>query len=219
MLRRSWNLQELSRYESPEMRIKRTPIASRGFLDNIRERFLFLCEQVGITLECSGETVTFSMDELLMQRCVSNIVQNALQHTEEGGRIHVLLSTRYSDVHITIENTGHIPEADIEWMFDRMYRGNTARRAADSAWAFQSRKQSSTCIPAPSRPKTRASSPASSLCFPRPGYRSTTKPRGKMTREKTIPGLGLTAREFKTPFPVWDTQSCSRSPTPLPGDS
>lgn len=121
------NLQELSRYESPEMRIKRTPIASRGFLDNIRERFLFLCEQAGITLECSGETVTFSMDELLMQRCVSNIVQNALQHSEEGGRIRVLLSTRYSDVHITIENTGHIPEADIEWMFDRMYRGNTAR--------------------------------------------------------------------------------------------
>ncbi|MDT9121562.1 sensor histidine kinase, partial [Escherichia coli] len=39
----------------------------------------------------------------------------------------VLLSTRFSDVTLTVENTGHIPEADIEWMFDRMYRGNTAR--------------------------------------------------------------------------------------------
>lgn len=121
------NLQELSRYESPEMQIKRKLIESPVFLDNIRERFLFLCEQAGITLECSGETVVFSMDELLMQRCISNIVQNALQHTGEGGTIRVLLSTRYSDVLITIENTGHIPEIDIEWMFDRMYRGNSSR--------------------------------------------------------------------------------------------
>ena len=121
------NLQELSRYESPEMQIKRTAIASTVFLENIRERFLFLCEQAGITLECSGEDVLFSMDELLMQRCVSNIVQNALQHTEEGGSIRVLLATRYSDIHIIIENTGHIPEIDIEWMFDRMYRGNSSR--------------------------------------------------------------------------------------------
>lgn len=121
------NLQELSRYESPEMNIKRALIGSPGFLDNIRERFLFLCEQSDIALECSGEDIIFSMDELLMQRCVSNIVQNALQHTEGGGTIRVLLSTKYSDVRITIENTGHIPEDDIEWMFDRMYRGNSSR--------------------------------------------------------------------------------------------
>ncbi len=121
------NLQELSRYESPEMTIKRTPIGSRDFLDNIRERFLFLCGQAGIALECSGEDVVVSMDELLMQRCVSNIAQNALQHTERGGTVRVSLVTDYSDVRLSVENTGHIPKADIDRMFDRMYRGNSAR--------------------------------------------------------------------------------------------
>lgn len=121
------NLQELSRYESPEMSIKRAPIGSMDFLDDIRERFLFLCEQAGIALECSGEDVVVSMDELLMQRCVSNIAQNALQHTARGGTIRVTLVTEFSDVRVAVENTGHIPEADIERMFDRMYRGNDSR--------------------------------------------------------------------------------------------
>lgn len=121
------NLQELSRYESPEMRITRASIDSKDFLDNIRERFSFLCEQSHISITCLGEDIVISMDELLMQRCISNIVQNALQHTDWGGIIRVGISSRYSDVHISIENSGHIPEVDIEHMFDRMYRGNSSR--------------------------------------------------------------------------------------------
>jgi two-component system sensor histidine kinase BaeS len=121
------NLQELSRYESPEMRINASPVAASAFLDDIRERFRFLCDQAGFALECAGEDIVVSMDELLMQRCVSNIVQNALQHSTRGGSVRVAVSSEGPDARITIANTGQIPETDIERMFDRLYRGNSSR--------------------------------------------------------------------------------------------
>lgn len=123
------NLQELSRYESPEMRIKVSRIASRALLDDIQDRFCVLAEQKALDFSCEGDECVLEADELLIQRCISNIVQNALQHTAAGGRIVVRLVVVGGgrDVVITVSNTGYIEEETLSHMFDRLYRGNRSR--------------------------------------------------------------------------------------------
>jgi two-component system sensor histidine kinase BaeS len=126
------NLQELSRYESPEMKINARYFHASAFLDDIRERFALLAGQKEIALCCEGEEFWFLIDEHLMQRCVSNIVQNALQHTQPGGTIRVTLESKVKDVVLIVENSGHIAARDLDRMFDRLYRGNSARMGGGS---------------------------------------------------------------------------------------
>ncbi|WP_020613205.1 sensor histidine kinase [Sediminispirochaeta bajacaliforniensis] len=126
------NLQELSRYESPEMKINAHYFQASAFLDDIRERFALLAGQKKITLCCEGKEFWFLIDEHLMQRCVSNIVQNALQHTQPGGTIRVTLESEVKDVVLIVENSGHIAARDLDRMFDRLYRGNSARMGGGS---------------------------------------------------------------------------------------
>lgn len=126
------NLQELSRYESPEMKITIDEIDSTQFLDEIKERFSFLSQQKGIKLSCFSEPFGLRLDEHLMQRCLSNIVQNALQNTQPLGSIEIALKSYQGFSVFTIANTGEIPEEHIHHIFDRLYRGNPARSGSQS---------------------------------------------------------------------------------------
>lgn len=130
------NLHELIRYESPEMVIRPVCIDPGVFISDIQERFGFLAEQKRLRYHCtSSVTGFFAADEFLLQRCVSNIVQNALQYTAPGGRILVTLERtggRRADgrqnIRIEVRNTGSLTPKDKEHVFDRLYRGDSSRR-------------------------------------------------------------------------------------------
>lgn len=126
------NLQELSRYESPDTILHIQHVRLSDFADDIKERFAFLAAQQSIDLSCWGSNDIFPMDEQLMQRCISNIVQNALQHTQSGGRIELDANVQNERLRFRISNTGHIPEEDIDQIFDRLYRGQKARNSSGS---------------------------------------------------------------------------------------
>ncbi len=126
------NLQELSRYESPEMKISPQFISAASFLGDMQDRFSFLALQKGVELRCEGAENAFYGDEQLMQRCVSNIIQNAIQYTENGGRVVLRIAVSAQETTLSVDNTGAIPERDLEHLFDRLYRGNRARSGTGS---------------------------------------------------------------------------------------
>ena len=121
------DLSELSRYESPEMTITHKELSSCSFLDDMRERFSFLCKQKNIDLCFNSDIFSFSADEHLLQRCVSNIIQNAIQHTESGGIITIDFFQDNGQKILNIKNTGAIAEEDLEHVFNRFYRGDKSR--------------------------------------------------------------------------------------------
>lgn len=133
------NLQDLSRYESPEMHIQPGPIDPHLFTVDLAERFSLIAERTHISLDCQvdwqyPDSTRFLGDVLLLQRCVSNIVQNAFQHTEQGGQIlFTLTGTSPGNEHnqalvtMKILNSGSIAEADIPLVFDRLYRSDRSR--------------------------------------------------------------------------------------------
>jgi two-component system sensor histidine kinase BaeS len=126
------DLQELSRYESPDMKIRPQMIKSDDFIEDMTERFSFLAELRNIKLHFSAESIPLYIDEKLMQRCISNILQNALQYTVEGGTVDVSVSFNEGNISFHIKNSGYIPVDDLEKIFDRLYRGRKDREGGGS---------------------------------------------------------------------------------------
>ena len=123
------DLSELSRYESPEMKITPQRLTSGDFMDEMKERFDFLCQQKGVSLFVTYTNFSFYADEHLLQRCVSNIIQNAIQHTQVEGHIIIKFFDEDGTAILEVKNTGHIPEYQLKKVFDRFYRGDSSRNS------------------------------------------------------------------------------------------
>jgi two-component system, OmpR family, sensor histidine kinase BaeS len=132
------NLHDLSRYESPEMKITPVKIYPQAFISDTKERFELLANHKDITFSCSYSfTEPFAADEFLMQRCVSNVMQNAIQYTTAGSCINITMTCSDTDtdgraIIIEVMNTGELSEEDILHMFDRLYRGDKSRTSGGS---------------------------------------------------------------------------------------
>ena len=131
-----WNLQDLSRFESPEMKIALTDVNAWKFADDVSARFALLAEKKKIKFSVEkkcAEDFNFKADPLLLMRCVSNILQNAFQYTAEGGEVTLCTEKLEEDrVKISVLNTGAISGEDIPHVFDRLYRGDRSRSTAGS---------------------------------------------------------------------------------------
>ncbi len=135
------NLQDLSRFESPEMQISLAEANPQEILLDIKERFSLWAEKKHLSFSCTSswpEGETLVCDPLLMQRCLSNIVQNAFQYTEEGGSVVFTLESANNEelesptqmpwrARFTVCNTGLIPEESLPRVFNRLYRADSSR--------------------------------------------------------------------------------------------
>lgn len=78
------------------------------------------------------EPVLALMDRTRIAQVVSNLLDNALQHTPEGGRVEVSLVLLEGDrVRVAVTDNGEgIPEEDLQRIFDRFYRVDSSRSRA-----------------------------------------------------------------------------------------
>lgn len=125
-------LQELSRYESPETRAVPQFLSIADFVASIRDRFSYLCAQKDLRWQVAGTEGQLWADPTLLQRCVGNVVQNAIQYTSPGGGLGMDVTDTPDGIEIVVWNSGQIPTADLPHIFDRLYRGNSARTGEGS---------------------------------------------------------------------------------------
>jgi heavy metal sensor kinase len=94
------------------------------------ELFQPIAEDKGLRLSCdvSGEG-HIEGDERLIQRMISNLVDNALKYTPPGGRVNVEVKTDSDDkVVLSVEDTGiGISPHEVNQIFDRFYRCDRSR--------------------------------------------------------------------------------------------
>lgn len=132
------DLSLLSRVESPEMVPVIRRMEASSFLEQIQGRFITVAEAAGLELECSQTGVhdlIFLADPDLLARAVNNLVQNAIQHSgAEGksGKVSVILAAEGDGMAISVENPGSIPESDLPYLFERLYRGDSGRSTPGS---------------------------------------------------------------------------------------
>ena len=119
---------DLSRLEAGAVRIHMIHGDVISYLKMLLESFHSLAERKGIQLDFKPDEVKLTMDydeEKLMQ-VVSNLLNNAIKYTPEGGTIILrarLDHPKQSTLTIEIEDTGiGISSDKLEHIFDRFYR-------------------------------------------------------------------------------------------------
>ncbi len=96
----------------------------RGLEAEALARGVSLAADVGtdVTAICAPEQV---------ERVIFNLVTNALRHTPSDGSVAVRVRPLESEVEVAVEDTGGGLDSDsLERMFDRHWRGDTARTSA-----------------------------------------------------------------------------------------
>ena len=65
-----------------------------------------------------------------LQQVLHNLIENALQYTEPGGRIHVRVASAPGEALLSVSDTGvGISEDDLPYVFERFFRSKRSRRA------------------------------------------------------------------------------------------
>jgi len=128
------DLEELMHLESPEMTVSLEEVDARAVIEEIAERFAAGFRKKQIRFESHHGIDRFRADSVLLQRAVTNFLANALRHTPPKGTIELSVEpAALGKTSIVLANSGDpIPAADLEKVFDRLYRGEYARSSPGS---------------------------------------------------------------------------------------
>lgn len=84
-------------------------------------------EQINLEVHISDEEWFLFLDKLAYERIINNLFSNALKHGN-CSKITVKIQKNESKVMIEISNNGvMIPKREIQYLFDRLYKGDAAR--------------------------------------------------------------------------------------------
>ncbi|MGH9666376.1 MAG: heavy metal sensor histidine kinase [Bryobacteraceae bacterium] len=122
----------LARAEHPETGVHREPLHLSSELDKLVLFYEAAAHERAITLEAHvPEDLYADLDRNLLQRALGNLMENAFRYTPPGGRVTLGAKDDRAQLLLTVTDTGPgIPEAHVARIFDRFYRVDTARTAA-----------------------------------------------------------------------------------------
>jgi heavy metal sensor kinase len=120
----------ISKTESGVDTLSREKVDIAGLVRDACELFTPLAEDKGVKLICvvSGESA-LSGDTGMVQRMLSNILDNAIKYTPPGGEAKLtVLENEKQDISIVVQDTGvGISAADLPHIFERFFRCDQSR--------------------------------------------------------------------------------------------
>jgi signal transduction histidine kinase len=122
----------LARGDEGRLPVRPEPLKLGEVVGDLVELYRPSCEERRVALSVlerddPGEIVT---DPHLLQRAVSNLLDNALRHTPEGGRIELAIERDRGRARIAVSDSGAgVPEADRARIFERFAQLDPARRS------------------------------------------------------------------------------------------
>jgi heavy metal sensor kinase len=141
------NLEEIHRLEKIVERLLFLSKADRGdiplhwedvdlrhLLTAVYEQFQLLAKNKKIRLSLRMDApVCLGGDEILLRELATNLIQNAIVYTPEGGEVAIRLERNDSEVSLSVMDTGcGIPAEEIPHIFDRFYQVDKSRSSQGS---------------------------------------------------------------------------------------
>jgi signal transduction histidine kinase len=123
-------LADLSRIDSPDFKAQPEPIAIGELADDVVQRFLARANAAGVALEIDypDELPLARLDAALVERALSNLLDNALRVTPANGRVLVRVRFARGEVRIEVVDTGPgVAPEDQPRVFERFYQASRAR--------------------------------------------------------------------------------------------
>ncbi len=85
-------------------------------------------KDIEIEPKCPSGMPLVKGDIAMIERVLSNLIENAIQYSDRGGQIEIKLETQNSSVAIQVKDNGPgISEDDLPHIFDRFYRAEKSR--------------------------------------------------------------------------------------------
>lgn len=124
------DLLKLARIEAGKLEIEFSPVNVMQLIECCAETTLLKAsrKQIALEIEVPPGLPAVRGDANLLRDVLQNLLDNAIQYTSPGGRIHVSAMAREREAVIAVADTGiGIPLADQERIFERFYRVDAAR--------------------------------------------------------------------------------------------
>ncbi|GIN60692.1 sensor histidine kinase ResE [Robertmurraya siralis] len=123
-------LLDLARMEAGHIQLDISLIEVKPYMERIIRKFHGLAKEKGIHLKGDFHNLetTYYFDGDRIEQVLTNLIDNAIRHTEDNGIIVVSGKMEDKGLHIEVFNSGKgILEEDLPFVFERFYKGDKAR--------------------------------------------------------------------------------------------
>lgn len=120
----------ISRFEAGVGHLEKEPVDLAWIVRGACEIFHPLAEDKKLSIDCRApESLSYTGDAGMLQRLISNLLDNAIKYTPTGGQVSIFLENRAgAPVVLRVSDTGSgIDEKETEHIFERFYRGDASR--------------------------------------------------------------------------------------------
>ncbi|UIN19296.1 heavy metal sensor histidine kinase [Herbaspirillum frisingense] len=120
----------LARSDQGEAATARVPARVAAEVQKTADFFEFVLDDAGMGITVAGDTqATATMETALFKRALTNLIQNAIQHSPQGAMLRIDISAGEEMVRVAVTNPGPaIDEQHLPRLFDRFYRVDSARQ-------------------------------------------------------------------------------------------
>ncbi|WJE14133.1 ATP-binding protein [Halobacillus sp. ACCC02827] len=124
-------LLDLARMEAGHIQLAHDTIEMGPYMQKIIRKFSGLAgdKQVNLTLDLAPELGRLTFDPDRIEQVFTNLIDNAIRHTEEGGEVNVTVVPDGNDWVASVNDSGMgIAEEDLPFVFERFYKADKSRK-------------------------------------------------------------------------------------------
>ncbi|HZG73638.1 MAG TPA: ATP-binding protein, partial [Chondromyces sp.] len=123
-------LLDLARMEAGHIVLNVEKVDVTAFMQRVTNKFQALAKEkeIDLLLEVEENAGIAELDPDRVEQVMTNLIDNALRHTSEGGMVKVTHKKTNSGNEIYVQDTGEgISEEDLPFVFERFYKADKAR--------------------------------------------------------------------------------------------
>lgn len=123
-------LLDIARMEAGHSQLNEQLVDLKAFVNRMIHKFQVIATdndiELSYTTDISNNEVYFDEDRI--EQVFTNLIDNAIHHTEANGKVHIHVQANEKNVYVEIKDSGvGIPEEDLPFIFERFYKTDKAR--------------------------------------------------------------------------------------------
>lgn len=123
-------LLDLARMEAGHIQLNLETVEVEPFIERIIKKFQRVAEENHVEVKLSTNITTnqATFDSDRVEQVFTNLIDNAIRHTDEQGYVHIKVTVNETEFLGEIADNGSgIPEEDLPFVFERFYKADKSR--------------------------------------------------------------------------------------------